>query len=561
MQDFETRTLTLRPYQNIIAAAILDSVLAKQGLTFTVEIARQGGKNEISAQLERWLLVEHYAESKNLIKCSPTFRPQAFISLQRLKERLDQTGFRGIWTAENGNMLRLGDARAIFLSADSGANVVGNTAHLLIEVDEAQDVSEEKYTKEFRPMGSTTNVTNVLYGTTWDDSTLLEKMKQTNLELERMDGIRRHFSFDWQEVAKYNPEYLGYVQAERTRLGENHPFFMTQYRLLPIHGGGGFLNSTQKAQLQGTYTRLSHPPELIKVSSLPGSRLEGTDLSVMGIGMPSKTENCKLTTVNSKIYIAGIDLAGEAETCEDDFLRSIKPRLDSTVITIAELTTSSFSPGCHPEEGVARREDLNHGLNVDGFNPARPSVVSNFNPSHLGNASNFPSPSPSLITDNCKLNTIRVVEHYSWSGIKHPDLYARMVDILKNVWHCKLVVVDATGIGQPVASFLRQALGSRIVPFVFTASAKTELGFNLLAAINSGSLKMYAPDNSAEYAEFWFEMEKAKGFYRPNRTLNFFVDPSEGHDDYLMSLALVVQAAKVYSPRHAYGQNRLMNNG
>jgi hypothetical protein len=34
-------------------------------------------------------------------------------------------------------------ARAIFLSADNGANVVGNTAHLLLEVDEAQDVDEE----------------------------------------------------------------------------------------------------------------------------------------------------------------------------------------------------------------------------------------------------------------------------------------------------------------------------------------------------------------------------------------------------------------------------------
>ena len=33
-----------------------------------------------------------------------------------------------------------------------------------------------------------------------------------------------------------------------------------------------------------------------------------------------------------------------------------------------------------------------------------------------------------------------------------------------------------------------------------------------------------------------------------------FVDPGEGHDDYLMSLALVVQAAKSYTPRKAIGQ-------
>ncbi len=34
-------------------------------------------------------------------------------------------------------------------------NVSVYTAHLLLEVDEAQDVNEEKYTKEFKPIGST----------------------------------------------------------------------------------------------------------------------------------------------------------------------------------------------------------------------------------------------------------------------------------------------------------------------------------------------------------------------------------------------------------------------
>ena len=57
------------------------------------------------------------------------------------------------------------------LSADKNANVVGNTAHLLLEIDEAQDVDKEKYTKDFKPMGATTNCTTVLYGTSWDDTT------------------------------------------------------------------------------------------------------------------------------------------------------------------------------------------------------------------------------------------------------------------------------------------------------------------------------------------------------------------------------------------------------
>ena len=73
-------TRCLRPYQREIAAAILDSVLNNRGLTFSVEIARQGGKNELSAQLELLLLTLYMAEPQNLIKCSPTFKPQTVIS-------------------------------------------------------------------------------------------------------------------------------------------------------------------------------------------------------------------------------------------------------------------------------------------------------------------------------------------------------------------------------------------------------------------------------------------------------------------------------------------------
>ncbi len=143
--------------------------------------------------------------------------------------------------------------------------------------------------------------------------------------------------------------------------------------------------------------------------------------------------------------------------------------------------------------------------------------------------------------------------HYWWTGKKHAELYVQLIDILKNVWHCRKVTVDATGVGQPVSSFLRAALGVKVSPFTFTAQSKSELGFNLLAAINSGGLKMYAGDGSDEEREFWFEMEKAKSQYRPSQTMNFYVNPAEGHDDFLMSLALLVEAANQYTPRGARG--------
>ena len=235
--------------------------------------------------------------------------------------------------------------------------MVGNTAHILLEIDESQDVSKEKYTKEFKPMGATTNVTTVHYGTTWDDSTLLEEVKQGNLELEARDGIKRHFRYDWQEVARYNPDYLAYVEAERERLGENHPLFLTQYCLLPIRGGGGYLSPQQRAQLNGEHSR-KHRPD----------------------------PDC--------VYVAGIDLAGEAEEGEGAQLRALKPRQDSTVVTIGEL-------------------DFSNGNGVE------------------------------------KQPGIKIIEHYWWTGKKHTELYSQLVDILKNVWHCRRVVSTATGSPEP----------------------------------------------------------------------------------------------------------------
>jgi hypothetical protein len=142
----------LRLYQTIVSNAIRDSVENKKGMTFSIEISRQGGKNELSAYIEAALLGTHMHEAVNIIKCSPTFEPQAKISIDRLKERLDYFEFD--WEQEKGYIIRLGLARAIFLSADGSSNVVGNTAHLLLEVDEAQDVSRDKrhYQLHLRPL-------------------------------------------------------------------------------------------------------------------------------------------------------------------------------------------------------------------------------------------------------------------------------------------------------------------------------------------------------------------------------------------------------------------------
>ena len=447
----------LRPYQREIASAVLDSVFSHKGETFSVEIARQGGKNELSAQMEMLLLTLAMGLPRTLVKCAPTFNPQCLLSMRRLKDRLDDAGFAGSWYTEAGHIVRLGQARQVFLSAEPGARVVGNTAQMLLEIDESQDVSKEKYTKEFRPMAAAENATVVHYGTTWDESTLLEEVKQVNLEREKADGIKRHFRFDWEAVAACNPPYRAFVEAERRRLGEDHPLFRTQYRLLTVREGSGLFSPEQLALLRGT-----HP------------RQRGRD---------SRTT-----------YVAGLDLAGEAM----DGVTGTRRR-DSTVLTIAAI---EFPP----------LDDL------------------------LGEP------------------VVRVVEHYCWTGRPHEELHRVLVQYLRDVWNVKRVCVDATGLGEPVAAYLRKALGSRVVPVKFTSRTKSDLGFRLLAAVNGGRLKIYRCDSSVAWMACLDQLEKARVIYRPDRTMSFDVDPARGHDDYLMSLALCVEAAGRYERRVARGE-------
>jgi hypothetical protein len=152
---------------------------------------------------------------------------------------------------------------------------------------------------------------------------------------------------------------------------------------------------------------------------------------------------------------------------------------------------------------------------------------------------------------------LEVVEHYAWTGEPHDRLYERLVDLLREVWRVRRVAVDATGLGETLAAWLARALGrDAVTPLRFTAESKSRLGYNLLAAINGGRLKVYAGDGSAEHRAFWREMQQARVAYRANRTMNFYVDPSEGHDDYLMSLALTVEAAAGARPRTARGRLR-----
>jgi hypothetical protein len=297
----------LRPYQLEAAGAILESIRLGRGDVITVMMSRQAGKNELSAQLESFLLARYQTRVESAVKAAPTFKPQIINSLLRLQTMLELGPVTaGRWKSEHGYIIRLGRCRWLFFSSAPGASIVGATASLLLEVDEAQDVLAERYDRDLSPMASSTNATRVMYGTAWDSRSLLARQELANVDSQARDGRRRHFAYPWHVVAEHNRAYGLFVEGERDRLGPEHPLFVTQYELRTIDQEAGLFTPAMLRSMRGEH--------------LP--------MEIAGDGT----------------YVAGLDVAGGSEEATDELAREVRPRQDSTVLLVGRVEWADVGP-------------------------------------------------------------------------------------------------------------------------------------------------------------------------------------------------------------------------
>ena len=173
--------MPLREYQKTWARQIYAAGMARDNQTIVVEMSRQSGKNETAAQLEVALLAANAGRGGDIVKTAPTWKPQIVNSKRRFEARARQArrrlsflNFRGT----QGYIVECGAASIQFLSASPTADVVGATASILLEVDEAQDVAPAKYDKDFAPMRASTGAPVALYGTAWTTDTLLAQFAE-----------------------------------------------------------------------------------------------------------------------------------------------------------------------------------------------------------------------------------------------------------------------------------------------------------------------------------------------------------------------------------------------
>jgi len=305
--------ITLRDYQRGVAQAIVQSIVEGAGRSFVVMFPRQSGKNELQAQLETYLLVLFMLiSSGEIVKISPTWKPQTLNAMRRLERVLSTNHIaKHLWSKESGYIFRCGQSRIYFFSGQPRSNIVGATASVLLEVDEAQDVSISKFDKDIAPMAASTNATRVFWGTAWTSRTLLARELRAATKAQKKDGVKRVFILTADHVSKEVPAYGKFVAGQVARLGRNHPMIKTQYFSEEIDAEGGLFPPERCALMRGT-----HSP--------------------------------RVSPETNKLYAAALDLAGEDEAVISDpsmasgeAAELSNPKRDSTALTIFEVDLST----------------------------------------------------------------------------------------------------------------------------------------------------------------------------------------------------------------------------
>ncbi len=87
--------------------------------------------------------------------------------------------------------------------------------------------------------------------------------------------------------------------------------------------------------------------------------------------------------------------------------------------------------------------------------------------------------------------SFHAVYRKAWTGAAHVKVF-QQVQAFAELWNPYRIVVDATGVGEGLTSFLMRAYPSAVIPFKFTQASKSELGWKLISLIESGRYKEYS---------------------------------------------------------------------
>lgn len=470
IENFSRHILRLPLYRYQLAPiqAVINSVLHQQGLEILLIFPRQSGKNEAIAQLLVYLLNLFQRVGGQIVYGA------IGDGLGRGKRRLDEHLKNPLnlkqWRRLSKPIGRkLGKAAIYFLSTFPGAFSRGETASLLLVIDELQDQDASHIESVFTPMRASTNATALYLGTVRLSTDALGQKRRELERLQAQDGIQRVFVVPAETVTAENSAYSAFLRAQVDRYGRNHPIVASEYFLEALDGTFGLFPPARRALMQGQHKRQTRPQ--------PGD-----------------------------ITIITIDVGGQDEATTDPIAQLTNPGRDYTAATAFRIPTTRPQP--HYEAlDVFMDQGGRHFESV----PGKESVANRL---------------------------------LAW--IKH--------------WNAAHVIIDGSGVGEGLASFLAAALGpSRVTIFKFNGPAKAALGSQFLSVIETGRFKYWTDDTDLALSDGWWYWQQAAacGYDLPpggqfdkalqwgvpnNHKTNTPTGDVLTHDDRLISSALIALA-------------------
>jgi hypothetical protein len=218
----------------------------RSGKVLTIRSARQTMKNECSAMIAVRVLEKFKDKGGTYIRTAPTWKPQIINSKMRLERFLMVDPLiKDDYRSREGFIFQCGLAQIHFLSTDTSAKVVGDTADICLDIDEAHKVDKGKFEEDFSPMTASSNAPVVMWGVAADKNDLLYEYIQHNLE-HNPDCVLQYPASVWCELL---PQYAKHYEERVAKLGPDHPVILTQYDLVDVDAIGGFFTKHQQTSL------------------------------------------------------------------------------------------------------------------------------------------------------------------------------------------------------------------------------------------------------------------------------------------------------------------------
>jgi hypothetical protein len=272
-------------------------IALRTGKVIVIRSARQTMKNECSAMVALRMLGVYKDIGGTYIRTAPTWKPQIINSMKRVEKFLFVDPVIDHYRPRHGYIYECGGADITFLSTDKQASVVGATASICLDIDEAHKVDKGKFEEDFSPMTAYHNVPTVMWGVAADKQDLLYEYVQYNLE-NNPDCVLQYPASIWCDI---RPQYAAHYEERKAKLGDDHPVILTQYDLVDVDAVGGFLSKYQQTIiLHSDHHQYDAPKE-------------------------------------GKNYVALIDIAGEDEEEENDPLVKSEGARDSTTVLFFEI--------------------------------------------------------------------------------------------------------------------------------------------------------------------------------------------------------------------------------